>query len=41
MITVRKANILDIDDAIANGYMKLSDNIKQLLKESGELASKE
>ena len=33
--------ILDIDDAIANGYMKLSENIKQLLKESGELASKE
>jgi len=33
--------ILDIDDAIANGYVKLSDSIKQLLKESGELASKE
>lgn len=28
--------ILDIDDAIANGYMKLSENIKQILKESGE-----
>jgi len=33
--------ILDIDDAIANGYMRLSENIKQMLKESGELASKE
>ena len=33
--------ILDIDDAIANGYMKLSENIKQILKESGEIASKE
>lgn len=33
--------ILDIDDAIANGYVKLSDSIRQLLKESGELASKE
>ena len=33
--------ILDIDDAIANGYMKLSENIKQILKESGELATKE
>ena len=31
--------ILDIEDAIANGYMKLSENIKQLLKESGELAT--
>ena len=28
--------ILDIDDAIANGYMKLSENIQQILKESGE-----
>lgn len=33
--------IIDIDDAIANGYMKLSENIKQILKESGELATKE
>lgn len=33
--------ILDIDDAIANGYVKLSESIRQLLKESGELASKE
>lgn len=32
--------ILDIDDAIANGYMKLSENIKQILKESGEIATK-
>ena len=28
--------ILDIDDAIAKGYMKLSENIQQILKESGE-----
>ena len=28
--------ILDIDDAIANGYMKLSDSIQQILKESGK-----
>lgn len=33
--------ILDIDDAIANGYMKLSENIKQILKESGDVATKE
>ena len=28
--------ILDIDDAIANGYIKLSENIQQILKESGK-----
>ena len=28
--------ILDINDAIANGYIKLSENIQQILKESGE-----
>ena len=33
--------IIDIDDAIAKGYMRLSENIKQMLKESGELATKE
>lgn len=33
--------IIDVDDAIANGYMKLSGNIKQILKESGELATKD
>lgn len=28
--------ILDIDDAIANGYMKLSKDIEKILKESGD-----
>lgn len=28
--------IIDIDDAIANGYVKLSKNIQQILKESGD-----
>ena len=29
--------ILDIDDAIANGYVKLSKDIEKLLEESGEM----
>lgn len=33
--------ILDIDDAIAKGYVKLSENIKQIIEESGESADKE
>lgn len=33
--------ILDFDDAIANGYVLLGDNIKNLLKQSGELAGSE
>lgn len=33
--------IIDIDDAIANGYMKLSKNIENILEESGESADKE
>ena len=28
--------ILDIDDAIANGYVKLSKNIERILEESGD-----
>lgn len=28
--------ILDIEDAIANGYVKLSKNIEQILKDSGD-----
>ena len=28
--------ILDIDDAIANGYVKLTNDIKKILEESGE-----
>ena len=28
--------ILDIDDAIANGYVKLSKNIEKILEESGD-----
>ena len=32
--------ILDVDDAIARGYVKLSENIKQILEESGESATK-
>ena len=30
--------ILDIDDAIANGYVKLSKDIKKILEKSGEIA---
>ena len=33
--------ILDVDDAIANGYVKLSKNIEKILEESGESADKE
>lgn len=33
--------ILDIDDAIANGYIKLSKNIEKILEESGKSADKE
>lgn len=33
--------ILDIDDAIANGYMKLSQSIQQILEESGDATTKE
>ena len=31
--------ILDMDDAIANGYVKLSENIKKIMEESGEPAN--
>jgi hypothetical protein len=31
--------ILDIDDAIANGYVKLSKDIRRILEESGEIAN--
>lgn len=31
--------ILDIDDAIANGYVKLSKDIRNILEQSGEIAS--
>lgn len=30
--------ILDIDDAIANGYVKLSKDIRKILEKSGEIA---
>lgn len=30
--------ILDIDDAIANGYVKLSKDIRKILEQSGEIA---
>lgn len=30
--------ILDMDDAIANGYVQLSENIKKIMEESGEPA---
>jgi hypothetical protein len=30
--------ILDIDDAIANGYVKLSKDIRAILEQSGEIA---
>ena len=33
--------ILDVNDAIANGYIKLSKNIEKILEESGESADKE
>lgn len=33
--------ILDVDDAIANGYVKLSKNILQMLNESGEPANEQ
>ena len=33
--------ILDFDDAIANGYVVLGNNIAKLLKESGEVAGSE
>ncbi len=32
--------IIDIDDAIANGYVKLSKDIKQILEESGDDTNK-
>lgn len=32
--------ILDIDDAIANGYVKLSKDIRKILEQSGEIANK-
>lgn len=31
--------IIDIDDAIANGYVKLSKNIEQIMKETGKRAN--
>jgi len=31
--------ILDIDDAIANGYVRLSKNIDKIMRDSGRLAS--
>ena len=31
--------IIDIDDAIANGYVKLSKNIEKIMEESGENAN--
>jgi hypothetical protein len=33
--------IIDIDDAIANGYVKLSKNIEKIMNESGVKASEE
>ena len=33
--------ILDIDNAIANGYVKLSKDIRKILEESGEIAGDE
>ena len=33
--------ILDIDDAIANGYVKLSKDIRNILEQSGEIASEQ
>lgn len=30
--------ILDVDDAIANGYVKLSKDIRKILEDSGEIA---
>ena len=33
--------ILDFEDAIANGYVKLSSNIKHLLSDSGDLNGEE
>lgn len=33
--------ILDIDDAIANGYVKLSKDIRAILEQSGEIAGDE
>lgn len=33
--------ILDIDDAIANGYVKLSKEIRAILEQSGEIAGDE
>lgn len=32
--------IIDVDDAIANGYVKLSKDIKQILEESGDDTNK-
>ena len=32
--------IIDIDDAIANGYVKLSKDIRKILEASGEIAGK-
>ena len=32
--------IIDIDDAIANGYVKLSKNIEKIMNESGKIANK-
>lgn len=31
--------IIDIDDAIANGYVKLSKNIEKIMNESGKIAN--
>ena len=33
--------IIDIDDAIANGYVKLSKNIKKIMEETGTQAGKD
>lgn len=33
--------IIDVDDAIANGYVKLSKNIETIMKKSGVVASEE
>lgn len=33
--------IIDLDDAIANGYVKLSKNIEKIMNETGKLANNE
>ena len=33
--------IIDLDDAIANGYVKLSENIKKIMMESGRQAGED